>query len=278
MFRFPSPLCALAVVAAALLPSASAGAGVSLAPHRAVYDVKLAQAREGANVAGLAGRMVIELKGSDCEGYTVDFRLVTRFSDADGKSNVTDLRSSTFETGNAESFRFVTQNFTNREIREETKGAARRKDDSEIEVSLDKPRKKRFALKPDVLFPTQHLKRIIAAALEGGRTLQVPVFDGSETGDKVYQTAAVIGGPISADKPSKDNVPDHELLHGLTRWPVTISYYETAEGTGEQTPVYEVSFDLYANGVSRDLLLDYGDFSIRGALTEIDALPQPSCP
>jgi hypothetical protein len=278
MFRFPSPLCALAVVAAALLPSASAGAGVSLAPHRAVYDVKLAQAREGANVAGLTGRMVIELKGSDCEGYTVDFRLVTRFSDADGKSNVTDLRSSTFETGNAESFRFVTQNFTNREIREETKGAARRKDDSEIEVSLDKPRKKRFALKPDVLFPTQHLKRIIAAALEGGRTLQVPVFDGSETGDKVYQTAAVIGGPISADKPSKDNVPDHELLHGLTRWPVTISYYETAEGTGEQTPVYEVSFDLYANGVSRDLLLDYGDFSIRGALTEIDALPQSSCP
>jgi hypothetical protein len=272
------PLRSFLALAAALLLPAPAGAGVSLAPHRAVYDVKLEQARTGANVAGLTGRLVIELRGSDCEGYTVDFRLVTQFSDADGKSNVTDLRSSTFESGNAESFRFVTQNFMNRALRDETKGAAQRKDDSAIEVSLDKPRRKRFALKPDVLFPTQHLKRIVAAAADGGRTLQVPVFDGSETGDKVYQTAAVIGGPVPAEKPAKDAAPESELLHGLTRWPVTISYYESAEGTGEQTPVYEVSFDLYANGVSRDLLLDYGDFSIRGALTEIDALPQPSCP
>lgn len=276
MLRFPSRLRALAVLAAALFP-APAGAGVGLAPHRAVYDVKLDQARSGANVAGLTGRMVIELKGSDCEGYTVDFRLVTQFSDADGKRNVTDLRSSTFESGNAESFRFITQNFMNRDLREETKGAAQRKDDSGIDVSLDKPRKKRFALKPDVLFPTQHLKRIIATAMEGGRTLQVPVFDGSETGEKVYQTAAVIGGPAAAEEP-RNGAPDSALLHGTTRWPVTISYYETAADTGEQTPVYEVSFDLYANGVSRGLLLDYGDFSIRGALTEIDALPQPSCP
>src|SRR5919202_760308 len=276
MLRFPSRLHALTVLAAALFP-APAGAGVGLAPHRAVYDVKLDQARSGANVAGLTGRMVIELKGSDCEGYTVDFRLVTQFSDADGKRNVTDLRSSTFESGDGDSFRFVTQIFMNRALREETKGAAQRKDDSGIEVWLDKPRRKRFALKPDVMFPTQHLKRIVSAALDGGRTLQVPVFDGSETGDKVYQTAAVIGGPVPADKPAKDAVPESELLHGLARWPVTISYYETAEGTGEQTPVYEVSFELYANGVSRDLLLDYGDFSIRGALTEIDALPQASC-
>ena len=276
MLRFPSRLHALAVLAAALFP-APVGAGVGLAPHRAVYDVKLDQARSGANVAGLTGRMVIELKGSDCEGYTVDFRLVTQFSDADGKRNVTDLRSSTFESGNAESFRFITQNFMNRELREETKGAAQRKDGSGIDVSLDKPRKTRFALKPDVLFPTQHLKRIIATAMEGGRTLQVPVFDGSETGEKVYQTAAVIGGPAAAEEP-RNGAPDSALLHGTTRWPVTISYYETAADTGEQTPVYEVSFDLYANGVSRGLLLDYGDFSIRGALTEIDALPQPSCP
>ncbi len=144
-------------------------------------------------------------------------------------------------------------------------------------MSLDKPRNKRFALKPDVMFPTQHLKRIVAAALDGGRTLQVPVFDGSETGEKVYQTAAVIGGPAAAEEP-RNGAPDSALLRGTTRWPVTISYYETAADTGEQTPVYEVSFDLYANGVSRGLLLDYGDFSIRGALTEIDALPQPSCP
>jgi hypothetical protein len=39
---------------------------------------------------------------------------------------------------------------------------------------------------------------------------------------------------------------------------------------GEQTPVYAMSFELYENGVSRALVLDYNDFVISGAMGKFD--------
>jgi len=38
-----------------------------------------------------------------------------------------------------------------------------------------------------------------------------------------------------------------------------------------------MSFKLYANGVSRDLLMDYGDFSLKGTLVKLDFLPEDNC-
>lgn len=279
MLPFSAPfrtLLAASAVSAAL--SVPAFAAPNLVPHRAVYDIKLDQVRSSANLAGLTGRMVIELQGSACEGYTVNFRLVTQFSDSDGKTSTSDLRSSTFESGAGESFRFLTQNYVNRSLNEETNGVAQREDKARTEVALSKPEVKRFDLPPDVLFPTEHLKRVIEAAEAGTRTLEAPVFDGSESGEKVYQTSAVIGEPIPPEKEPKEAAAKQAELRGLTRWPVTISYYEGADKGGEQTPVYEVSFELYANGVSRDLLLDYGDFAIRGELSSFSVLPTAACP
>ena len=34
---------------------------------------------------------------------------------------------------------------------------------------------------------------------------------------------------------------------------------------------------LLDNGVSQDMLLDYGDYVIRATLDEIEALPKPAC-
>ncbi len=50
-------------------------------------------------------------------------------------------------------------------------------------------------------------------------------------------------------------------LAKLTRWPVTISYFDhesaRKQESGEQTPVYSIGFELYENGISRKLTLDY---------------------
>ena len=57
----------------------------------------------------------------------------------------------------------------------------------------------------------------------------------------------------------------------MRRWPVSISYFErTGEkprAPGEQTPVYTIRFELYENGISRALALDYNDFVIAGEMT-----------
>ena len=89
-----------------------------------------------------------------------------------------------------------------------------------------------------------------------------------------------IGKPIAPDehKPT-DAVAGQAAFAGLTRWPVTISYFDhaTAEKSGEQTPVYAITFELYENGVSRALLLDYGDFVLTGEMTSLEMKDVKPC-
>src|SRR5262249_57811014 len=74
---------------------ASAGAPpIVLAPHRAIYEMTLAEARGGAGVTAVSGRMVYELTGSACEGYTQNMRFVTQMSNQKGGATLPDLRSS----------------------------------------------------------------------------------------------------------------------------------------------------------------------------------------
>jgi hypothetical protein len=111
--------------------------------------------------------------------------------------------------------------------------------------------------------------------------LELTVYDGSDNGEKIYNTLSVIGQPITGDKPSTSPDPSttNEQMKQLTRWPVTVSYYDRDAKTkeGEQTPVYAMSFELFENGVSRKLVLDYNDFVISGALGKFDVKDAKPC-
>ena len=68
------------------------------------------------------------------------------------------------------------------------------------------------------------LRRIIAAAREHKSILEVPVYDGSEKGEKVYNTTTVIGREIAPDeRVPTDAAAGKPELAGLKRWPVTVS-------------------------------------------------------
>ena len=63
---------------------------------------------------------------------------------------------------------------------------------------------------------------------------------------------------------------------------MTISYFDKqareGEQTGEQTPVYSIGFELYENGISRALVLDYNDFTITGEMTSLEMKKAKPCP
>ena len=69
--------CVVSIIATGDIPSAAAEFK-GLTPHRAVYDITLVDARPGAGITELSGRMVYELTGSSCAGYTQKMRFVTR--------------------------------------------------------------------------------------------------------------------------------------------------------------------------------------------------------
>ena len=47
---------------------------------------------------------------------------------------------------------------------------------------------------------------------------------------------------------------------------------------GEETPVYAITFELYENGISRALSLDYNEFVVTGKLTSLEIKAPKPCP
>lgn len=259
----------------AALPSKGA---VDLVSHRAVYDMTLDETRPASGVSGVQGRMVFEFAGSNCDGYTMNMRLVTQV-EGDGNSIVTDLRSSTWEQGAGERYRFNSSHYRDDRLETTTRGDAERKGGTgDVKVHVASPSKKEIALTGPVLFPTQHSLAIIDAAKRGETILQARVYDGSSKGDEVFMTTAFIGKKIAPDESSSPQAQfkNGKALAGLDSWPVAISYFET-DGDGSETPVYQLSFRLYSNGISRELLIDYGDFAIKGDLSALELIPSSKC-
>lgn len=255
-----------------------AAAKIELQPHRAVYDLKLALSRGKRPVESVRGRILYDFTGNTCEGYALQFRQVSELNTGEGSNLFTDLRAATWEDGEAKSFRFNSQNYMNEKLVDSVDGRAERKNTG-VGIKLTKPAGKSVNLDSGLIFPTEHMRRIIAAAREGKTVLDVSVFDGSETGEKIYDTLTVIGHPIAPEtnKPA-DAAGADATLAKLTRWPVRISYFEREKsGSGEQMPVYAISFELYENGISRALSLDYNDFVISGEMTALEMKKASPC-
>jgi hypothetical protein len=273
-----------AFVFAAMSPVVAAppADSVLLAPHRAVYDLKLTKTRGSRGIETVRGRILYDFSGNACDGYELKFRQVSELDSGEGKAAINDLRSTTWEDGDAKKFRFTSENLLNDKSTDAVNGRAER-DAKAVAVALTKPKEKKFTVPEAAVFPTEHMRRIIKAAREGKTILEFPVYDGSETGEKLYNTLTVIGRPIKpGEKPVNDAAAKVPELAKLTRWPVTISYFEQEsakqEQTGEQTPVYAISFELYENGISRALVLDYSDFTIAGEMTSLDMKKPKPCP
>jgi hypothetical protein len=274
-------LLAAAVWAALGLPqpARAQGAAVALASHRAVYDLKLSTTRGKRAMNAVRGRILYDFSGSACDGYALQFRQVSELDSGEGKVIVSDLRATSWEEGAGKRLRFHSQNFFDDSLRDSVDGQAERGGDG-VAVELKEPGEKKLDLKNELVFPTEHVRRIIAAAREGKTLLQISVYDGSDTGEKLYDTLTVIGKAIAPDgQPPTDAVAGQSAFAGLTRWPVTISYFDhaVAEQSGEQTPVYAITFELYENGVSRALLLDYGDFVLTGEMTSLEMKDTKPC-
>jgi hypothetical protein len=255
-------------------------APVVLIPHRAIYDLSLGETRGDSQVAGVRGRIVYDFGGNACDGYSLDFRQVSELDTGEGKESTSDLRSKTWESADAKSFKFASQNFADESLVGTVDGHAEH-DMVKTAVELDQPEQKSLDLDAGVVFPTQHMIRAIQTARAGKTILNFPVYDGSDTGDKVFNTLTVIGRKIAPGERGHDDAAAGEpKLAAVPRWPVTISYFDKSKSddSGEQTPAYSIGFELYANGISRALTLDYNDFVIDGKLTSLEIKDRKPCP
>jgi EipB-like len=259
-------------------PSPAAAAGVVLTPHRAIYDLRLLRTRGKKDIEGVRGRILYDFSGSACAGYALNFRQVSELESGENKTALSDLRATTWEEGSAKRFKFTSENHLDDKTIDKVDGEANR-DSEHVAVKLAQPTDKAFDLDKAMVFPTEHMRRIIEAAQEGKSILELPVYDGSENGEKVYSTMTLIGREIAPnEKVPTDAAAGQAALASLKRWPVTISYFDRNNpARGEQTPVYSISFELYENGISRALSLDYEDFVIAGEMSQLEIKDPTPC-
>ncbi|PIT70090.1 EipB family protein [Bartonella tribocorum] len=247
--------------------TAKAEESIFIAPHRAIYDFHLDSVSHEMTISGISGRMVYELTGSVCQGYSTRLRFINRLHVEDMPVRFKDQQTMTYETGDSRTFRFNVTDLEGEEVTHHAEGVAERTRDG-ITVTLKKPKEKEYKLVM-AEFPMMQLKNIIRHAKAGDHFYNVTVFDGKNKTDKVIKESIVIGEKkalLSDSEAEKVRKLDEEGY-----WPVTISYFDDGENK-DGLPVYQNSFLLHENGVMRDFRIDYGTFSMRAKLSSLEFL------
>ncbi len=254
--------------APSVAPASPQAPVIPLAGHHATYDLKLLKSVGAKSPTSARGRLLYEFHGSPKDGYDQAFRQVVQIQPAEGTTRISDMRSATFEK--AGDFTFYVKTISQEGSPDIVSGEAAKTRGDILDITLQKPQTETVAVDNKVLFPTEHLIRIIAAAKAGQQIVDAKVFDGSDDGKKVFETTTIIGRPITGAAPDAP-LQHNATMAAMTRWPVTISYFDS--GKKDEGPSYTLAFELYENGISRALRFDYGDFTLGGEMTSLDILP-----
>jgi hypothetical protein len=120
------------------------------------------------------------------------------------------------------------------------------------------------------LFPSAHTILLIDKAHEGENFVSRQVFDGA-TDENAVQISAAIGVKITADPAAVKLAP----LLQRPGWRVRLAFFPA--DTAVERPDYELGMRLLDNGVSQDMVIDYGEYAIRAKLDDIEPLSRPNC-
>jgi hypothetical protein len=265
---------ALAVLVGGLLAPWAGGAGsagaADIMPHRALYTMSLGKAGGDAGVTGASGTMAYQW-GETCDGWTVEQRYRLKMGYAESADVAIASNFVTWEAKDGLHYRFNQKEARNGADNEELRGTAKLDGPGKGGTAeFEKPEGKNFELPPGALFPSAHTIFLIDKAKAGETFISRHIFDGA-TVENAVLVSAVIGPKVEPDAEAAKQSP----LLNRPGWRVRLAFFP-ADPKAEK-PDYELGMLLLDNGVSRDMVIDYGDYAIRAKLDDIEALPRPGC-
>lgn len=261
---------ALSAAVLALVLSLDARAA-DLQPHEAVYD--LALVAQSSDFNSIDGRIALQLKPDACAGLTLDYRFMARFHQ-DSELTVTDQQTLSKESRDGRRYEFRTKTLVDGAEQNKVEGVAVN-DANATHVTFEAPVKRETDL-PLSVFPLGHTAKLIDAALKGERMVQANLFDGDDDADKLLTTTSLIL-PAKAGTHAMDPLVA-KTLEGLRSWNITESYYNS-DSDDDGMPVFETRYRLYENGVSDELHLDFGDYTLEGGLARLQFFDRATgCP
>src|SRR6516165_4851809 len=250
--------------------AATVAGGAEIAPHRALYSMTLGSARSDSGVVDARGTMDYEW-GETCDGWTIEqrYRLKIRYAETPDVDIVSSFV--TWESKDGLRYRFNQRQSRNGELDQDIRGEAKLDGPGKGGgAEFIKPKPQTLKLEPGVLFPSAHTILLIDKAHEGENFLSRQVFDGA-TDENAVQVSAAIGVKITADPAAVRLSP----LLQRPGWRVRLAFFPVDASV--ERPDYELGMRLLDNGVSQDMLIDYGEYAIRAKLDDIEPLARPNC-
>ena len=252
----------------------AANIGADLVSHRAIYKMALATAKSGSGVTAASGAMSYKF-GDSCDGWIVENKTALTFAYSDGAPVSTTWDFVTWESKDGLHYRFRVRSTRDGTVNEEIDGTADLDGKGKGGVAkFTLPEAKTLKLPKGTLFPTEHTVRMIELAQQGEHMAERTLFDGTGT-DQTFAVSAIIGKAAAAAKSTAASPSINRLLLAATSWPMQMAFFP--DGSDEAEPDYEVGVRYYQNGVADDVLQSFGNFSLKGTLEKLEALPKPDC-
>jgi hypothetical protein len=257
-------------VAAVVLGAMAAQAGpVDLAPHRAIYAMGLSTMKSGSGIAAASGTMSYEFDDS-CDGWVIENRIAITYAYTEGGQVLSTTDFITWESKDGLHYKFRMRNTRDGQVTEDVEGAADLKGKGQGGVArFTRPEPVSVPLPKGTMFPTEHTVRLLDAAQSGGHSFWRVVFDGSGT-EGPYEVNALIGSSGQAF-PAKVASP---LVAGPS-WPMRLAFFPVS--SKDPLPNFEMALTYHPNGVSQEITQSFKNFSLKGKLQSIEALPKRAC-
>lgn len=260
--------------AAAMLIGAVGGAesladeAFDATPHRAIYELRLDRASDRSHVLDVGGEMAVSWE-SYCDGWAIEQTYRLAFAYADGSNGELISNFASWEARSGGAFSFTGRTTLNGVTEEEVRGVAELEPQGGI-AHYRLPAETEQQLPAGTYFPSGHTLALLDRARQGETAFSAMLFDGSRA-DGLTEVNAAIGVAIPAGLELAE--VSAAVLDGRQSWPVQLAFFDPEQAGPE--PDHEVGFRLYSGGIVDQLIIDYGDFALRGELAAIEPLSEP---
>lgn len=239
-----------------------------LAPHRALYEIRLSATRSGAQVANVRGKMLYEWSQT-CEGWLSNhkFNISYEYSDSPPMRILSDF--SNYEPFDSRALDFASKRMRDGGDLDEFRGHAAMKAQGGGQALYKIPADLAFDLPAGTKFPAAHSLAVLKQIREGRKLMRATIFDGSDNEGPVEVTS-ILGSPVDAADRYKDQ---KNIDPGLLRAPahkIRLAFFPLADET--ESSDYEMSVVFHENGVISDMTIDYDDFSVTQKLIALEPL------
>ncbi len=246
--------------------TAATAEAAPLAAHHAVYKLTLDATKEQ-GVLAASGTMSYDVVDT-CTGWTTAQHLVIDLTNKDGQDIKMVSDYATLESKDGTHLDFHTREMTGSSTTQQLDGTAVLDKSGKGHADFTSPEKNTVLLPIGTLLPMAHTSAIIDAAMAGKKFLSVPLFDG--TGSNGAEDTFVT---IENWKPAAEQ--KYSALSGLSFGRMHIAFFDRTNDS--ETPTYEIGMKYYANGVADSMVMNFGEFSMDGALDQFELRAPVHC-